>query len=298
MPRGSGAKPSAPSLNARLVLGTAVGRVSDFGRAEVAEALPRLFVMILPDLIDSHQISPIHHPAHVADALSRILVGERAPDSDWLPVLTAALLHDCAFGRVARPGEKKISKSSILKETGEERERVIEKGIRQRLDHMQVGAEVAARVLRGFNGWFGATFSGPCINEVCRLIQIHDHPSIQEYESLRQSPSGRVWLFNPDDRLIKFFREADRLWMLTRDGIDEDLERAAAEKTDANRRARLTQNRERHREEMLQYIGAFGPGAEDTYGFIGKTLYRTSTGFRLFQEAETVLWPPPSPPAG
>src|SRR5205814_1972642 len=44
--------------------------------------------------------------------------------------------------------------------------------------------------------------------------------------------------------------------------------------------------RERHRDEMLQYIEAFGAGAEDTYGFVGKTLYRTSTGFQLFREAE------------
>jgi hypothetical protein len=283
---------------ARLVLETAVGRINGFGRAGVAEVLPRLFEMILPDLMDSHQVSPIHHPAHVADVLSRILIGEGAPEFDWLPALAAALLHDCAYGRVTLPGQKKISKSSIQKATGEERERAIERGIGQRLDHMQLGAEIAAEVLKTFNGRFGATFSEACIDEACRLIQIHDYPSIQEYESLRQSSSGRVWLFKPDDRLIKFFREADRLWMLTRDGIDEDLERAALGTTDSNRRDRLNQNRKRHREEMLQYVEAFGPGAEGAYGFLGQTLYRTTTGFSLFQEAETMLWPPYIPPAG
>lgn len=276
-------------LRAKTVLDVAIATVRAAGHADVADTLPRLFVMVLPDLVHSHEISPIHHPPHVADALSRILDSEAAPESDWRRGLAAALLHDCAFGRIARPGERKITKGDIDKRSGQDRDEYAGLGIRQRQEHMQVGSEIAARILDAFNGWFGPTFSSGDIAEIRRVIEIHDNPSIQEYESLKEHGDDKMWLFDKDDRLIKFFREADRLWMLTDDGIDEDLERAAKDKNEVNRRAKLQYNLDRHRDEMHQYLEVKGPGAQRDYGFLGGTLYRTRSGYGMFQEAAAKL---------
>lgn len=72
---------------------------------------------------------------------------------------------------------------------------------------MKVGSEIAERILHAFNGWFGPTFSSEDIAEIRRVIAIHDNPSIQDYESLKEHGVGKVWLFDKDDRLMKFFRE-------------------------------------------------------------------------------------------
>ena len=36
---------------------------------------------------------------------------------------------------------------------------------------------------------------------------------------------------------------------------------------------------------MRQYLSVMGPQAERDYGFLGGTLYRTRSGYEMFQEA-------------
>ena len=55
-------------------------------------------------------------------------------------------------------------------------------------------------------------FSADDIDEICRIIGIHDNPKLNK-KLLR------------NDLMAVAFREADRLWMVTREGIHSDLVR-------------------------------------------------------------------------
>ena len=221
------------------------------GRPELTSLVRRLFHLVLTDLIESHTVSPVHHVTRVARNMAEILHGEGADAEEWRRGLAAALLHDVALGRTGEG--RKIRKAEIEKLPPDEREAEIQAAIESRQSHMKVGAGIAARALQAYNAIHGATFSQSDIEEVALLIRIHDNPSIQEYDSLRTRPSGINWLFDSGHRLMKFLREADRLFMVSFDGVEVDLERDGVSSTAATRLARLAVNIRRHREEATLY---------------------------------------------
>lgn len=265
-------------------------RGAGYGRE--AGMMTRILTMSLPLFVEASEKTPVHHTACVVKMMARILLGEDASPAEIRRGVVAALLHDVGLARVAA---EKMRKADILAAAPDRREAVIERAIAARRAHMVHGAWMAETVLTAFNGWFGEGLSPEDVAEVCRLVALHDNPSVQEYEEMRGHRAGATWLLSLDDRLAMFLREADRLWMLTEEGIAADLEldlqkeqkalaAAGRDPQDArpDREARIAANIARHREEAALYERALGGGAA-AYGFINGTLYRTRTGYALFE---------------
>jgi len=289
-------------VKARNELSKATQRLREYGHEKSAKILEDLFPIVLPDLIEGHQISPVHHPAHVVSLMSEILLGEKATEDEVKLGVVTALLHDVALGRA---GEGKIRKADIdaaFQESIQKGEEKVEEGVRSRRRHMELGAEIADRVLHAYNACFGDAFSDKEMAEIRRLIGIHDNPSVQEYELRRKTQSGAVWVFFPEDRLAMFLREADRLWMLTEEGIKTDLERdckAAREKVRKNGadpdqaavdpKKRVDDNIQRHRDEAVIYQKTLPGWLFVRYGFKDGALYRTGTGYSVFGRSQDTL---------
>jgi len=287
----------------------------------IAEAVEKFFPMTLPYLIEGNEKNPVHHITHVMNFMTEILLKEEGKEAAPHRVrrgVFAALLHDIGF---AKTDEGKIRKADIEKEIHAAKDwatvkAAIQKAVDSRKAHMIAGSAIAEQLLRAYNAWVDKPFfTDADIRAIRCVIEIHDDPSIREYENLglewlkthasdanlvgRMNPSK--WLFDKDDFLIKYHREADRLWMLALDGIEVDLARDLEKaRKDAKDReipidsvkvypfARISGNIKRHREEMWLYKNALGSEAA-AYGFKKGMLYRTDTGYQISQKLLTKL---------
>lgn len=289
-------------------------RLRNAGHAEVAQAVEEIFLMELMYLVEGNQKNPVHHTAHVANFMTEILLGERATPDQLKEGVFAALLHDVGL---ARTDEGKIRKADLQREIDMANDwagvsKAVEEAVRSRKSHMKAGSEIARLLLNGYNDWIGKPFFDPeeHIVAVCRIIEIHDDPSIFEYERMGQQwikdhptdvelskklDPGR-WLFDKDDFLAQCHREADRLWMVSRDGIEIDLARDLAkargkaekegrpvEDVSTDPAERINGNIQRHQDEMQLYHQAFGTEVLAAYGFNNGLLYRTNTGHAIFR---------------
>ena len=82
-----------------------------------------------------------------------------------------------------------------------------------RILHMREGSAMAHRKMLELNDALGRVIlDGDDIGAICEVIRIHDNPSLDIILQRR-------------DWLAVAFREADRLWMVTDEGIRADLER-------------------------------------------------------------------------
>ncbi len=279
---------------AKAPLNEAMDRLRDSGNSEIAEILKRLFNMSLLHFVEGRKKNPIHHMAYVVKFMSEIMLGEGASEEELKLGTVAALLHDIGLGRVE---EGKVRKADIESAPPGKRSGVIDEAIKSRQAHMLQGAETARELLSAYNVWFGEAFSDGDIQKIIYLIEIHDGPSIAEYDLLRGLPedgtklSAAKWLFEKDDKLMMYLREADRLWMLSEDGIDLDLERELEKKqkqlseegkdpasATVDSRIRVIKSIKRHREEAELYSRILGKESAKEYGFKDGFLYRTDTG--------------------
>jgi len=85
---------------------------------------------------------------------------------------------------------------------------------------------------------------------------------------------------SPCGLLITLLREADRLFMVTKQGVVKDVLDKNPTVTEASFSEKLAHNAARHREEYRLYREA----AMDDWRFLNGTLYRTQGGYRLFEE--------------
>ncbi len=299
---------------AKKPLEEAGGRLRNAGHAEIAQTVEEVFLMELMYLVEGNQKNPVHHTAHVANFMTEILLGERATPDQLKQGVFAALLHDVGL---ARTDEGKIRKAELQQEIDTANDwgdvsKAVEEAVRSRKSHMKAGSEIARLLLSGYNNWTGKVFFDPekDIEAICRIIEIHDDPSIFEYEQMAQQwlsahpsevalaekPDPGRWLFEKDDFLTQCHREADRLWMVSWDGIEIDLARDLAkarskaekegrpvDEVSTGPAERINGNIQRHREEMQLYQQAFAPEVLAAYGFKNRLLYRTNTGFLIFR---------------
>jgi hypothetical protein len=133
-----------------------------------------------------------------------------------------------------------------------------------RILHMREGSAMAHRALLDLNESAGrVVFDAEEMDQICEVIRIHDNPSIGV-------PIPR------QNWLAMAFREADRLWMATEEGICADLERARKPADDAAYLKQLDRNVSRFREERSLY-------SSTNERFIdGETFFRTKSGHALF----------------
>lgn len=223
----------------------------------------QLIELAVGDLVRAKIGNPlVHHPI----VMGHMLEIAAAEPPDAIPFHRAAalaLLHDIS----AVP---KITTQMVAEMRLEDPERAdaLELARHQhRILHMREGSAMAHRILLECNRHFGrSVFVADDIEAVCEAIRIHDNPTLD-------IPIPR------EDWFATAFREADRLWMVTPEGIQVDLVRNDRDPSDpAACLEQLHKNVARFKKERSLYPD------EDTEGpfFDDETFFRTDGGGRLF----------------
>jgi hypothetical protein len=237
----------------------------------------RLFDMIFPDLLKVKAVegNPIEHHLIVLGHMMEIATGEKSLHITMKQAAALALLHDIA------PVEKITTQmvAEARKRAPAEVEALEFRRQQNRILHMREGSAMAHRRMLELNERLRKiVFSAEAINTVCEVIRIHDNPSLD-------IPIPRSNL------LAVAFREADRLWMITHEGIVTDLKRKDKSPDDLGAYSKqLASNIRRFREERALYHGKEtieGPFKDD------ETFFRTDTGYCIYcccvKRARTVL---------
>jgi hypothetical protein len=259
---------------ANSLMNRAVAKLRAAGKETAAGLLEFLYPRTLPYLLDGRKSNPLQHTAQVVDFMVDLSLNENLPEREAQKAVATALLHDIGY---ARSKEGKIRKADIdAEQDREKKEALRQQAIQARKAHMDAGAEIAGELLAQSPD----LFTPGEVQEIQAVIRIHDNPSIQEYEEVNDGK----WLLPPDNQLAQFLREADRLWMLSEEGIEIDLQRDKRKTGLRDAPKRIADNIERHLQEGALYYQAKGlPVAPNVYGFKGFSLYRTETGFLLFK---------------
>ena len=269
-------------------------------KSQLEEALEALFWRALPYFRMRPDANPVHHHTQVLDNMVGITLGELPDGFDSRMLLSAyvlGLLHDIGNGICERQKITTDETDAIMDQAREcpdpahretleqEAVRIALQAIAFRLEHMDKGPALIRDVTRDLvNRGF---IQDSAVHVICRAVVIHDYPTIEDLmKNLRTS--GLDTGFAPGDfllpldktpfgKLTAFLREADRLWMVTDQGVLKDLRDGGLDPTEENIRNERESNARKHRKEYGLYQDV---GRSD--GFIEQTLYRTKTGYGMF----------------
>jgi hypothetical protein len=184
---------------------------------ELLGLLQALFALSYADLKKAAEVgsNPVEHHLVVLALAARIAQagGSLSPD-DTRRLGAAAILHDIA-------PVPKIKKRYLEGRPPEEQAQLEQLRVQHRLWHMREGAGMAHGKLLLLNEYRGrVVFSDEDMRVVCdEIIRIHDDPSIDV-----PIPSS--------NRLAVVFREADRLWMISREGFWHGILEKVTDPTD------------------------------------------------------------------
>lgn len=174
--------------------------------------------------------------------------GFTSQQQNW--VLSTVIVHDCAY-----------TPSKDFKS--------------QRLTHMRDGETAFRKFAPEINKLYPYYYSDIDVEVICSIIRQHDNPSVKVNDkTLRFS-------YDPPPPKIQWaLREADRLWMLDRGGFALDLVRKIVKDDPSYNPG-----------EYLKYVISRHVEESEIYKYNelcfeyqrNKTLYRTPTGFNIFQ---------------
>ena len=219
-----------------------------------------LLALIYEDLRKATIGNPIEHHFKVLDHMVEITVQERRSAPIVARGAALSLLHDVS-------AVEKITKEMVVdaRERSEEEAEALELRRKQnRILHMREGSATAHRMLLDLNEALGRiVFDAEDIDEICEVIRIHDNPSLD-------IPIAR------DNWLAMAFREADRLWMVTEEGICADLLRKNKPVEDAACLKQLDHNVTRFKDERALYK------SPDEKFVDAETFFRTQSGHAIF----------------
>ena len=255
--------------------------------------LASCFWKALPCFVEGASRNPIHHSTQVLDNMVQIALGEQLEYREFRISVVLALLHDIGNAVSQREKVKTDQVKDALKAGHpEEAKQLAFKAISFRLEHMDRAPELIADVTNSLIE--GDALGSDDLHLICRAVLVHDYPSIEEVLSDLRA-MGVDTAYSPGDfllpldssifgRLIERLREADRLFMVTEQGVLKDLRDANKKKTARNALDKLRSNVEKHKKEFLLYerVGKSG-------GFIDHTLYRTKIGYSKFLEFQKSL---------
>lgn len=265
-------------------------------KKEIMWILGSLFWDALPYFRKGAMFNPIYHHTQVLVNMIRIGLGEKLSYSEFKNATILALLHD--IGNAISIKEK-VTNSKILEKEEEEKKEgtgellqevkdLVDKSMAFRLEHMDKGPQLIREITKQFVD--KGILREEDLHFICRAVSIHDYPSIEmSLKEIREIgieveyAKGDFLLpfdNSPFGRLITFLREADRLFMVSEQGIIKDLIDSEKEQTPANKLEKLRSNKQRHIDEYKLYIEA----NKDDGEFKEKTLYRTVTGYSIFAE--------------
>ncbi|MDD5155302.1 MAG: radical SAM protein, partial [Candidatus Omnitrophica bacterium] len=238
--------------------------------------------------------NPLYHNTQVLGNMVRIGLGEGLSYSELKKALVLALLHD--IGNAV--SEKEKVKNSQIEEALnagkiDEAKLLAQMSTEFRLEHMEKGPELVRLVTNQFVREGILKSNG--VDLICEAVKVHDYPSIEKAnESLRKlgaevKYAKGYFLFQFEDyllgRLITLLREADRLFMVSYQGVIKDLLDDKKEITPENIRGKLESNLKSHAKEYQLYVKS----GKDDGRFISQTLYRTRTGYGIYAQAKNEI---------
>jgi len=281
------------------ILGRVYGCIKGLSNLDATEKerligfLKHLSQKALPLFVAGMHSNPIHHNVQTVENMLLILSHDDSYDyANVKNGLILALLHDVGNGFVDL-SLKKVKSSDIKDrqaefvsqnkpqlEIDEEIEKLIDQATGYRETHMKEGAEIARKLLEEANR-SKAILLPTEIEEIVDCIKIHDNPSIAEYYSVLGRQFGKNLLIPLNNDLAYALREADRLWMVSKEGLEKDLfdDLRKGKKPDAF--GKLRHNVKRFKNEFRLYETASDVTPNDIEGFKYNTLFRTNGGFAL-----------------
>jgi enamine deaminase RidA (YjgF/YER057c/UK114 family)/tRNA A-37 threonylcarbamoyl transferase component Bud32 len=287
---------------ARDTLDEALKVLRDNDQRGLADKLDGLYDRILPYIVKGQDESPIHHVAYVMKFASKILVSERKKgkitDDDIAIVMIAALFHDSGIGYQT---VRKIVESDFKDLPPETASRLMDKAILSRNQHMTKGAEVFDLFSENIRMDF--SLSAGSIAKIRKIVNGHDNAKIPLLQVIVNELNGKpeagfdegLLIQTPADNttepgnndnidwLMQIHLEADMLWMVSKDGVDVDIERAIRNrKKPMSIPDQLRHNVAQHRKTVgLVYDKAKTIRSSD-YKFRDGYIYRSGEGYNIF----------------
>jgi hypothetical protein len=264
------------------------------GHTSEAALMKQAWKAATPALVQGRHLNPVHHTAHVVDAMVRILLGQASgsasepealslTERDLALGIVAAVFHDA--GNAFEPrDERKIRKQDVRDNPG-----LRPAAIAQRTRHMESGGVLVEVFMRTATPW---NFTEQEIQKVRRLVEHHDDPTLAEFTDNNDEKKRHLFVPEPTDHpladiypLSAILREADRLWMLTVPGIVCDLMRNLSQGKPWHWEKQLKDNVENHRKDGKLYMTLFARATD--WGLKEETaFYRSIVGKMDFQRLQ------------
>lgn len=233
---------------------------------DLSPIILRLFEICFDDLKKAEVGNPMSHHLIVLKHMLKIAVAENFSQRHMRRAAALSILHDIS-------AVEKITKEHVkvaYKKSKAEGDALEFRRQQNRTLHMRDGSALAQRRLIDLNESFGEViYDAHDIDAICDLISIHDNPSLDK-------PIPR------SNRMMVAFREADRLWMLSIEGLRSDLKRKCI-KTPTNKEVlcQFEHNLSRFKDERDLYDPSDGPFVDS------ETFFRTQEGWRICQQYRT-----------
>ncbi len=242
----------------------------------LANLLDAAWTEALPLLKKGRHKNPIHHTAHVVDLAVQIGLAQNLTDDEIAQLIVAAVFHDS--GNAFEPkDEPKISVGDVRANPDEK-----DGAIEQRRRHMVSGGQLVSLFLSELEStvW---QFTLDQAKQIVGIVEIHDNPTLAEFETGEERE--KLLLHNASP-LSQILREADRLWMLTEDGLVTDMMRKEKRGKSWQAQSQITHNAKRHHEERQLYEEVLGPDVAQLGFDCDTAFYRTEKGKALFRDLQ------------
>jgi hypothetical protein len=208
-------------------------------------------------------------------------------------LLLVVLIHDAFQGVVQRfiplfapvPGLSgvKVTASAVRTAAANERDQLIRRAVAERTLHNEEATRQAPSVLTAASILTGITIPPEDIEMVRSIVGRHDLPTVAQLKSESNQPLGKEDLFGPGDWRELLFRCIDRMWMVTPEGVDVDVNRDRARGKATSPAEVLRRNAQRHHEEYELYARVYEDDVRQ-FNFIEQTLYTSPAAFRLYRQ--------------
>lgn len=239
----------------------ALAQLDPASKERLSSILTQLLAIIYKGLRKATIGNPMEHHFKVLDHMVEITVQEGRPARIIERGAALSLLHDVS-------AVEKITKEMVMNASTKSQQEAAALDLRRkqnRILHMREGSAIAHRALLDLNDASGRiVFDADDIDAICEVIRIHDNPSLDI-----PIPTQN-WL-------AMAFREADRLWMVTEEGMRADLFRKNKSVDDAACLEQLDHNISRFRDERGLYTSSDDDFVDDEEMF-----FRTHSGHAIF----------------
>ncbi|GEM_PF-4460887 len=261
-------------------------------RRDLAALLEDLFKRALPYFEQGAKSNPMSHNTQALNNMVKIAIGEEFSYRKFTVACIAALLHDVGNAFCTK---RKVTPAEIYRELSagniDKVKALVEEVNAYRIEHMEKGAELLEIFLKPLIE--ADIISAKDVTDICSVVRVHDYPYIERFlrdlyehrAAVDYVPGAYLFRFGESQAswLMEALRDADRLYMMTYQGVVKDLIFDNQPVTPENIMRQLQINIKIHIDEFVLYQEA----AMDDGGFMAHTSYRTPTAYHIFKSATT-----------